>query len=108
MANQNARFGIIFGIRSLRMRNRIWRALNYVHQNAIKHGLVPVANQYQWCSARWFEQIASSAMVRSIYRFKIDRLSIRDDFAPVLKPEPPFPKRRSTGALQNATRELNR
>ena len=33
--------------------------LNYVHQNAIKHGLVPVANQYQWCSARWFEQIAS-------------------------------------------------
>jgi putative transposase len=82
--------------------------LNYVHQNAVKHGLVPAANQYQWCSARWFEQIASSAMVRSIYRFKIDRLSIRDDFAPVVKPEPPFPKRRSTGALQNATRELNR
>ena len=63
--------------------------LNYVHQNAVKHGLVPVANQYQWCSARWFEQIASSAMVRSIYRFKIDRLSVQDDFAPV-KPQPLF------------------
>jgi putative transposase len=29
--------------------------LNYVHQNPVKHGLVPVANQYPWCSARWFE-----------------------------------------------------
>jgi len=64
--------------------------LNYVHQNAVKHGLVPVANQYAWCSARWFEQIASSAMVRSIYRFKIDRLSIQDNFAPVVKPQPTF------------------
>ena len=44
--------------------------LNYVHQNAVKHGLVPAANQYQWCSARWFEEIASPAMVRSIYRLK--------------------------------------
>jgi putative transposase len=59
--------------------------LNYVHQNAVKHGLVPVANQYQWCSARWFEQIASPAMVRSIYRFKIDQLSIRDNFAPIVE-----------------------
>jgi putative transposase len=37
--------------------------LNYVHQNAVKHGLASVANQYQWCSARWLEQIASPAMV---------------------------------------------
>jgi putative transposase len=59
--------------------------LNYVHQNAVKHGLVPVANQYRWCSARWFEQIASPAIVRSIYRFKIDRLSVRDSFAPILE-----------------------
>jgi putative transposase len=29
--------------------------LNYVHQNAVKHGLVPAANQYPWCSAAWFE-----------------------------------------------------
>lgn len=37
--------------------------LNYVHQNAVKHGLTPVANQYPWCSAAWFERTASQAMV---------------------------------------------
>jgi putative transposase len=56
--------------------------LNYVHQNPVKHGLVPVANQYPWCSARWFERTASVAMVKSIYRFKIDRLQVPDDFDP--------------------------
>ncbi len=58
--------------------------LNYVHQNAVKHGLVPVANQYRWCSARWFEGIASPAVVRSRYRFKIDALNVSDEFAPVV------------------------
>jgi putative transposase len=54
--------------------------LNYVHQNPVKHGLVPVANQYPWCSAAWFEHTASAAMVKSVYRFKIDRVSVHDDF----------------------------
>jgi len=54
--------------------------LNYVHQNPVKHGLVVMANRYPWCSARWFERAASPAMVKSIYRFKIDRLPIPDDF----------------------------
>ena len=58
--------------------------LNYVHQNPVTHGLVPVANQYPWCSAAWFEGVASPAMIRSIYRFKIDALSVKDDFIPVL------------------------
>jgi putative transposase len=53
--------------------------LNYVHQNPVKHGLVPVANQYRWCSARWFEKTASPATVKTIYSFKTDRLKI-DDF----------------------------
>jgi putative transposase len=56
--------------------------LNYVHQNAVRHGLVPVACQYPWCSAAWFERSASPAMVKSIYRFKIDRISVSDDFLP--------------------------
>jgi putative transposase len=56
--------------------------LNYVHQNAVKHRLVPVANQYPWCSAAWFERSASAAMVKSIYRFKTDQLSVPDDFGP--------------------------
>ena len=59
--------------------------LNYVHQNAVRHGLVPVANQYRWGSARWFEGVATQAMVRSIYRFKTDALSVGDDFVPILE-----------------------
>jgi putative transposase len=59
--------------------------LNYVHQNPVKHGLVPVANQYAWCSAQWFEQAASPAIARSIYVFKTDRVSVNDDFVPMLK-----------------------
>ncbi|HEY5914506.1 MAG TPA: transposase [Verrucomicrobiae bacterium] len=54
--------------------------LNYVHRNAVKHGLVPVANQYRWCSAAWFERTASPAQVKTIYRFKIDRVKVDDDF----------------------------
>jgi putative transposase len=59
--------------------------LNYVHQNAVKHGLVPVANRYPWCSARWFEGLASPAMVLSIYRFKTDALRVKDDFEPIME-----------------------
>ena len=47
--------------------------LNDVHQNAVHHGLVPVANQYTWCSAAWFERTATRAQVSTIYGFKIDR-----------------------------------
>jgi putative transposase len=54
--------------------------LNYVHQNAAKHKLVPVANQYPWCSAAWFERVATPAMVQTIYSFKTDQVSVDDDF----------------------------
>ena len=54
--------------------------LNYVHQNAVKHKLVAVANQYPWCSAAWFERVASSAQVKTIYNCKIDRVQVEDDF----------------------------
>jgi putative transposase len=54
--------------------------LHYTHQNAVKHGLVPVSNQYPWCSARWFERTARPAQVTTIYRLKIDRLNLPDDF----------------------------
>lgn len=56
--------------------------LNYVHQNAVKHGLVTVANQYPWCSAAGFEREASPAMVRAIYQFKVDQVKVYDDFEP--------------------------
>jgi len=57
--------------------------LNYVHQNAVKHGLVRVANQYPWCSASWFERAARPAQVKTIYSFKTDRLQVADDFEPL-------------------------
>jgi putative transposase len=56
--------------------------LNYTHQNPVKHRLVPVANQYPWCSAAWFERTASVAKVKTIYRFKTNLLPIDDDFEP--------------------------
>jgi putative transposase len=54
--------------------------LSYVHRNPVKHGLVMVANQYQWCSAAWFERIGTPAMIKTIYGFKIDALNVQDDF----------------------------
>ena len=46
---------------SLTYEKSYYARLNYVHQNAVKHGLVPVANQYQWCSASWFERAAKKS-----------------------------------------------
>ena len=57
--------------------------LNYVHQNAVKHGLVARACQYRWCSAAWFERTATPAQVKTIYGFKIDRLKVEDEFEPL-------------------------
>jgi len=54
--------------------------LNYTHQNAVKHGLVRVANQYPWCSAAWFERTALPSQVQTIYRFKVDQVKVPDDF----------------------------
>ena len=54
--------------------------LNYTHQNAVRHKLVPVANQYPWCSAAWFERTATAARVKTIYSLKTDRLQVYDDY----------------------------
>jgi putative transposase len=57
--------------------------LNYVHHNAVKHGLVPVANQYPWCSAAWFERTARPAQVKTIYSFKINNVKVADEYEPL-------------------------
>ena len=54
--------------------------LNYVHQNAVKHGIVPVASQYPWCSASWFEREATPAQVKTIYSFNADKLDVLDGY----------------------------
>ena len=58
--------------------------LNYVHQNALKHGLVRLATHYRWCSAAWFEGTATPAQVATIYSFKTDKIKVEDEFEPVL------------------------
>lgn len=54
--------------------------LNYVHQNPVKHRMVPSASLYPWCSASWFERVAAPAWIKSVYAFKTDKLNIEDDY----------------------------
>jgi putative transposase len=55
--------------------------LKYVHLNPVHHGLVAVATDYEWCSARWFGDTAPPAFAKSVAGFPTDRLlHIRDDF----------------------------
>ena len=49
--------------------------LNYVHQNPVKHGLVPMAINIRG-APRWFERTATPAQIKSIYRFKTDQLKV--------------------------------
>jgi len=57
--------------------------LNYVHQNPVRHGLVPVADDYRWCSMAWFRRAAPASLVRTIESFKTDRVKVPDDFSPI-------------------------
>ncbi len=59
--------------------------LAYVHQNAVRHGVVRVANQYAWCSAGWFERTARPAQVQTIYGFKTDKVEIDDEYDVLLE-----------------------
>ena len=54
--------------------------LNYVNNNAVKHGLVLRAVDYPWCSAAWFERNSMPAFRKTIESFKIDDLNIFDDY----------------------------
>jgi putative transposase len=54
--------------------------LNYVHQNAVKHGLVNDARLYPWCSAAWLEKVASPAFVKTLASFDYRKVSVLDDY----------------------------
>ncbi len=54
--------------------------LNYVHQNAVKHGLVAVASNYPWCSAFQFEKAANRSFVKSVYRFDYNKVNVFDEY----------------------------
>ncbi|HEY0701981.1 MAG TPA: transposase [Candidatus Acidoferrales bacterium] len=54
--------------------------LRYVHENAVRHGLVRTAAKYEWCSAEWLERTASAAFCKELLTFGRARLAIPDDF----------------------------
>lgn len=54
--------------------------LNYVHNNAVKHGLATVAEEYPWSSAAAFAAHAPAAFVRTVKNFKTDRLLLPDEY----------------------------
>jgi putative transposase len=52
--------------------------LNYTHQNAVHHKLVPVADQWPWCSAGVFQRAVTPAWRKTVFSFKFDHIA-RDD-----------------------------
>jgi putative transposase len=54
--------------------------LNYVHNNPVHHEMVPVATQYRYCSAGWFEQRSTPGFYGKVCSYPYDRVTVRDDF----------------------------
>jgi putative transposase len=54
--------------------------LNYVHNNPVKHGLVPDAKLYLYCSASWFEGEADSLFRKKVESFRYDQIAVPDDY----------------------------
>jgi putative transposase len=54
--------------------------LNYVHTNAVRHGLVRKAEQYEWCSAGWFQRKAKKSFYHTVMRFPSNRVNVMDDY----------------------------
>lgn len=54
--------------------------LNYVNQNPVRHGVELIATAYRWCSAAWFERVASPTFVKTVKGFETGRIRVNDDF----------------------------
>lgn len=55
--------------------------LNYVHNNPVHHKVVPVAENYDWCSASWFKRSAVPAFRKTVESFKTDHINVFDDYS---------------------------
>jgi putative transposase len=64
----------------LTYQNSFLSRLNYVHTNPVRHGLVPVPEQYPWCSAGWFSREASPAFRTTVMSFPSDKIAVPDDY----------------------------
>jgi len=54
--------------------------LNYVHFNPVKHGLAEKAEDYPFCSARWFVEGSLDEWRNKVIKSPCDRIKIGDDF----------------------------
>src|SRR6266568_26602 len=52
--------------------------LKYVHENAVHHQIVDLAENYKWCSAGWFARNANGAFARAVRSMKFDRVKMLD------------------------------
>ncbi|MEI6605520.1 MAG: hypothetical protein WCP35_09435 [Verrucomicrobiota bacterium] len=52
--------------------------LHYTHHNPVHHGLVAMAADYEWCSAREFEHACTPAWVKTIGTFRYDEIATED------------------------------
>ena len=58
-----------------------WLArLKYVHHNPVHHGVVQIAELYEWCSAAWFARECGNAFVKTVNSFKIDQVKVYDEY----------------------------
>ena len=54
--------------------------LAYVHNNPVKHGVVRQAQDYEFCSAKWFFLNADRPFYETVMSFRTDRVNVYDDF----------------------------
>ncbi len=54
--------------------------LHYVHLNPVKHGIVDKAENYPFCSYRWFLEQGGKEFQKQVMVQPIDRVNILDDF----------------------------
>jgi len=52
--------------------------LHYTHHNPVHHGLVALATDYEWCSARELEHACTPAWVKTIGSFHYDEIAKGD------------------------------
>jgi len=52
--------------------------LNYVHQNAVHHGLVAKGSDWKWCSALKFQKAVTPAWVKTVASFRYDEIAQKD------------------------------
>jgi putative transposase len=52
--------------------------LNYVHRNAVNHGIVSLATDYKWCSAREFKNAVTPAWLKTVASFQFTEIAAKD------------------------------